>query len=109
MTPVAIEGPTTVNAGMPYTIDLSAIAPLDSSITGWTVTWGDDSTPQWIPGDPSTVDHFYTTGTNPYTITATATDGVTPYDATVAEGTAARRTQIFRSPIPERCPTASAP
>ncbi len=91
-TPVAIAGASTVNAGMPYTLDLSTIGPVNNPITSWTINWGDES--QTISDDPATVEHIYTTN-NSYTITASATDGVTTYNATVSEGTAGSQDNGF--------------
>ena len=82
---LAISGAATVNQGTAYTLNLSATETDADTISGWTINWGDGSTPQAVSGNPSSVSHVYGAGTNAelntYTITATATDQHGTYSA----------------------------
>ena len=60
-------------AGSTYTLNLSALGPGASTITGWTVNWGDGSV-QTFPGNPTSVTHVYAKGPSTDTISATATN-----------------------------------
>ena len=72
---VTISGPSSVNEGSTYTLDLSAVGePANHPITSWTINWGDGSAPQTVTGNPSSVTHVYQDGPNAYLITASATE-----------------------------------
>ncbi len=72
---LTISGPSNVDEGSLYTLNLAASEPAVSnrSISMWTITWGDGSV-QTVNGNPSTVTHYYPMGPANETITATATD-----------------------------------
>ncbi len=61
------EGPST-----PFTLHLSAIEHTADTVTQWTIDWGDNTTPEIINGNPSSVMHAYADDDN-YTIQATVT------------------------------------
>jgi hypothetical protein len=68
-----IAGPSTATAGAAYTLNLSASGTGASTITSWTVNWGDGSV-QTFPGNPTSVTHVYAKGPSTDTISATATN-----------------------------------
>ena len=70
---ISVSGDSTVNNGMPYMLNLPAIAPSGAAITSWSIDWGDDSTENISTPIPSAVPHVYASS-GKYTITATATD-----------------------------------
>ncbi|WP_146512309.1 PKD domain-containing protein, partial [Thalassoglobus neptunius] len=70
---VTIAGPTTIDEGAIYTLDLSGTDIGRDTIQEWTVNWGDGSS-DTVTGSPASLTHFYADGANSYTITATATD-----------------------------------
>jgi hypothetical protein len=76
---LTLSGATTVNEGSTYILGLAASDP-NHTISSWHVTWGDGSTSN-LSGNPSSVTHTYATGPHNYTITATATDDVSTYNA----------------------------
>ncbi|MCC6155510.1 MAG: hypothetical protein IT367_17205, partial [Candidatus Hydrogenedentes bacterium] len=77
----SISGASTTNEGSSYTLNLSATGQAASSITSWTITWGDGTSPQTVQGTPESVTHTYTDGNANRTITATATDGDDTFEA----------------------------
>ena len=70
---LTIAGPSTATAGSTYTLNLSASGTGASTITSWTVNWGDGSV-QTFPGNPMSVTHVYAKGPSTDTISATATN-----------------------------------
>jgi RHS repeat-associated protein len=77
---VAITGPTSTNEGSLYTLNLIGISNSGNPTLSWTINWGDNSTSQ-LNGNPGSATHTYADGPNTYTITATARDVVTTYNA----------------------------
>ncbi len=81
---VTISGPSTVDEGVTYTLDLSATGePANKPITGWTINWGDGSAPETITGDPASVTHTYMHACEVYVISGDAIDA----DGTFASNT----------------------
>jgi hypothetical protein len=79
------DGPSTAVSGKTYTLNLSGIEPLSSmhSILKWTINWGDGTTSVYT-GNPTTVTHVYKNSSpQDYFISATATDNVGTYAASV--------------------------
>src|SRR5207248_2326849 len=72
---LSVSGAPTATAGVPYTISFSGreVAGANYGITGWTVDWGDGSTPSTLPSAATSAAHTFTTAGNP-TITVTASD-----------------------------------
>jgi hypothetical protein len=54
-----ITPPVHVVEASPLTLNLHSTGAIDSTITSWTINWGDSI--ETISGDPSTADHTYTT------------------------------------------------
>lgn len=81
---LSISGAASVDEGAIYTLNLSGSDK--HSISNWTINWGDDSTPQTVTGNPSSVNHVYAEGPNQYTIRASVTDDVGTYDASNTVG-----------------------
>jgi parallel beta-helix repeat protein len=69
---VSVAGPTSIDEGSLYTLQLSPQNPGSSFITGWTIDWGDGSPLTVITGNPTTTTHTYVDGPNDWVITATA-------------------------------------
>jgi len=67
-----ISGATSAMTGATYTLGLAEV-DAGHAVTGWTVDWGDGTTPQLVVGNPSSVDHTYASDGN-YSISATMTD-----------------------------------
>jgi hypothetical protein len=73
-----VSGASSVNEGATYTLNLNPAIPNSSSVTGWTINWGDgasgDPDIQTVSGDPTSVTHVYAQGNNngsiAYTISA---------------------------------------
>ncbi|MGA2255334.1 MAG: autotransporter-associated beta strand repeat-containing protein [Thermoguttaceae bacterium] len=83
-TPLAIGGPYTVTAGMPYMLSLSSAGLGSDPVTQWTIDWNDGSANEVISGSPLplTVPHvFLYPGT--YDITAQAAAGSNQYSTTI--------------------------
>ena len=57
-----IGGNASVDAGSPYTLDLSSGDPGADTITSWTIDWGDGGAPETFAGNPSSVTHVYARG-----------------------------------------------
>ena len=95
---LSISGAATANPGASYPLSLSSTETDGDTITGWTINWGDGTTPQAVSGNPSSVNHVYGQGTNAglntYTITATATDQDGTYSAN-SQGVALAQTSFF--------------
>src|SRR5205807_1413742 len=74
---VAISGPSTVDEGATYTLNLSfsdSTPDAASDVpTSWSVNWG-DGTIDTLSGNPPTATHVYLDGVSHYTISATATN-----------------------------------
>ncbi len=71
---LTISGPTSVDEGSLYTLNLASSEPVsDRSISSWTIHWGDGSV-QTVNNGTSTVTHYYPIGAVNETIRATATD-----------------------------------
>ena len=71
---LSISGPATINEGALYTLNLSATGTGATTITQWTINWGDGSVAQVVTGNPTSVTHTYTDGPATRTISATATN-----------------------------------
>ena len=66
-------GANTATEGATYTLNLSATNAGLRAITGWSINWGDGTTPTALVGNPSSATHvFADNGT--YAINATVTD-----------------------------------
>lgn len=78
---VSISGPSSVDEGGLYTLQLSVIDPGADPITGWTIDWGDGLVEE-IAGSPAAVTHIYANGPATHTIHATAHDGTAGWPAT---------------------------
>lgn len=82
-----IDGPTQVDEGSVYTLNLTTFDSGPDNVTGWSVDWGDGSV-DTIIGNPESATHIYADGTQNYEITASAqftqmtSDG--PIESTVA-------------------------
>jgi hypothetical protein len=70
--PFAISGAASVIQEANYTLNLANPGLLSNRIQSWTINWGDGSAPQTVTGDPKSVTHVYTTGSQTFDITATA-------------------------------------
>jgi hypothetical protein len=67
-------GNSTLDEGSTYTLQLTSSDPGTDTITSWTIDWGDGPS-QVVPGNPSSVTHFYADGNSlSRQITATATN-----------------------------------
>ena len=55
---LSVTGPAVADAGIPYTLNLSANDPGNDTITSWTINWGDGNI-ETIPGNPSSATHIY--------------------------------------------------
>lgn len=77
---LTLSGAASVDAGNPYTLNLSSSDPGQDTISSWSITWGDGSV-QTVAGNPSSVTHSYANGNADYTISATAIDEDGTYDA----------------------------
>jgi hypothetical protein len=71
---LSISGAASVNEGSLYTLTLSAAGTGASTISKWTITWGDSSAAQDVTGNPTSVTHTFTDGAAARTISATATN-----------------------------------
>jgi hypothetical protein len=69
---VSISGVALIAPGADYALSLAAV-DAGHNITGWTINWGDGTTPQTIAGNPGSVDHIFATAGN-YIISAGMTD-----------------------------------
>jgi hypothetical protein len=78
---LTLTGPTNINEGTLYTLGLSSSGAGASSITVWTINWGDGSAPQALSGNPANVTHTFPDGFATRTISATATNGTTTLPA----------------------------
>src|SRR5262249_12627937 len=78
---LTISGLNMVNKGAIYTLNLSAIDTAPHTITSWSITWGDGSPAQSVPGDATTATHVYTNAPAIQAISATATADVATYSA----------------------------
>ncbi len=67
------SGASTVTAGQPYTLNLSANDPGADAITGWVINWGDGMI-ETVIGNPSSRTHTYSQAGFTYNILASATD-----------------------------------
>ncbi len=89
---ITISGPSTINAGSPYTLNLSSLETDGDTISSWTIYWGDGSS-SVVSGNPSTTSHTYSAGlpgeSSVYAITATATDQNGTYAASSQQVTVA--------------------
>ncbi|WP_145378242.1 PKD domain-containing protein [Symmachiella dynata] len=77
---IFIAGNTSVAAGGLYTLNLSETNTQSSTISRWTINWGDGNI-QTINGNPNTVTHIYAEGPNAFSISATATDAAGTYQS----------------------------
>jgi len=77
---LTISGDASVNEGSTYTLNLASSDPGADTISGWTITWGDDIV-ETVSGNPALVTHVYTDGPAAPTISARATDEDGTYDA----------------------------
>ncbi len=71
---LAINGPTSVNEGSLYTLSLASSGTGASTISQWTITWGDGSAAQVVTSNPTSAMHTYAEGPNNFTVSATATN-----------------------------------
>jgi uncharacterized delta-60 repeat protein len=80
-----IAGASSVVEGSSYSLNLSANATGGSVVDHWTINWGDgtESSPdiQTVTGNPPSVTHSFTDGLGTDTISASATDQSSTYDA----------------------------
>ena len=78
-TSATISGASNATVGSPYTLSLAGV-DAGHTVIGWTIDWGDGTTPQTVTGNPSSVDHVYMTEGN-CTVSATMSDDSTtgPY------------------------------
>ena len=70
---LSVTGAGVVDAGVPYTLNLSANDPGNDTITSWTINWGDGAI-EIIPGNPSSATHIYSNAGFTYNILVSATD-----------------------------------
>src|SRR5262249_36601058 len=70
---LSINGPTVVDEGSPYTLNLSATVPGGAPLLGWQITWGDGTSNNY-PGTATMVTHVYRHKNAGAVISATATD-----------------------------------
>ncbi|WP_337176111.1 PKD domain-containing protein [Paludisphaera sp.] len=56
--PLAIDGPASVNQGLPYTLSLTAGAEA-GVVSRWRIDWGDGTPLQVVEGSPSAVTHAF--------------------------------------------------
>jgi len=70
---LSTAGPTTIDEGTTFTLDLDSSDPGADTLSSWAIDWGDGSN-EVIVGNPSSLTHVYDDGPNVYTISATATD-----------------------------------
>jgi uncharacterized delta-60 repeat protein len=78
-----LGGDASVDEGSPYTLYLSS-TPDDgiSALTGWTIDWGDGSTPTTLAASATSATHTFTSANAGRTITATASNGTNTDTAT---------------------------
>ena len=69
-----ISGPADISQGDAYTLALSASEPLDQTVSGWMINWGDGSVAQAVSGNPSSVSHVFTAAGS-FVISANAANG----------------------------------
>ncbi len=77
---ISISGDNLVAEGNLFTLNLSETNSGASTISSWTINWG-DGTVQTINGNPATATHVYTDGPNSFSIQATATDANGTYES----------------------------
>jgi len=70
---LVISGPTQIDEGAVYTLNLSSSDPGQDVITSWDIDWG-DGVVETVAGGTTSVTHTYADGLGQFTITATATD-----------------------------------
>lgn len=70
---LSTAGPTTIDEGTDFTLDLASFDPGDDALSGWTIDWGDGAV-EAVAGDPASLTHTYDDGPNFYAISATAQD-----------------------------------
>ena len=70
---LTISGAASINEGAVYTLSLSASGTSATSISQWTINWGDGSEAQVVNGNPSSATHTFAEGPNSFSISATAT------------------------------------
>ncbi|HZT79369.1 MAG TPA: DUF4214 domain-containing protein, partial [Gemmataceae bacterium] len=75
---LSVSGAGRTFVGTTYTLRLTATEPPGSTVTGWTINWGDGAI-QNVTGNPGTVSHVYGTGGPIYTLSATVTDQAGTY------------------------------
>jgi uncharacterized delta-60 repeat protein len=83
---VRFSGSATVNEGNLYTLNLSALDPGSDTINRWVINWGDNSPPQTLAGNPSSVSHSYVDGPQNHVVTASAQDEDGVYTAFPTSG-----------------------
>ena len=71
---LGIIGPATATEGSSYTLTLASSGAGASTISKWTINWGDGTAAQDVTGNPGSVTHTYADGPNAFTISATATN-----------------------------------
>lgn len=73
---VSITGLDTARAGETYTLTLSATNLGTDAIVAWTISWGDGTQTDVVPGSTTTVTHVFTTNSdaNGFSINVTAVD-----------------------------------
>ena len=70
---LSVTGPSSINVGGLYTLDLSVTDSGEDTIVGWTINWG-DGTIEHIAGNPSSVTHTYNRVGFTFNVLASATD-----------------------------------
>jgi hypothetical protein len=78
---LAISGAETTNEGALYTLNLTSSGSGASSISKWTINWGDGSAVQTVNGNPSSATHTFADGPATRTVSATASNANGTFNA----------------------------
>jgi hypothetical protein len=77
---ITLTADANAEVSKPYTVSFGAVFPGDETATGWTVNWGDGTTPTSLPSDAMMATHTYTKVGN-YNVVASVTDVNGTYDS----------------------------
>ncbi|MEO1615839.1 MAG: Ig-like domain-containing protein, partial [Planctomycetota bacterium] len=81
---LTISAPATVGQSESFQLDLSDVDQGQDTIYAWLIDWNDGSDPQWVNGNPESVQHEYAAAGN-YVISAIAYDEDSPHAAGIVE------------------------
>ncbi|MGD9932394.1 MAG: PKD domain-containing protein [Dehalococcoidia bacterium] len=72
---IAVAGSGSVDEGSAYTVNFSATDPGADPVTGWSVDWGDGSSPSLLPAAAVSAQHGYPHGPEVHNIVVTVVQG----------------------------------